>query len=117
MEDVKIRNCPMFVSLEGVDTRWKSWNLDIRNCPKLKSLDGCPKVRRIHIDGCKSLSDIKGINLYDTQYATVELWNCPKLKSLDGLPPVYDLFLSKEDWTEEEMKKSYKGNTCRVYIR
>lgn len=117
LEDVNIRNCPMFVSLGGVDTRWKSWDLDIRNCPKLKSLDGCPKVRRVHIDGCKSLSDIKGINLYDTQYATVEMWNCPKLKSLEGLPPVYDLFLSKEDWTEEDVKKSYKGNTCRVYIR
>ena len=117
LEDIRIRNCPMFVSLRGVDNRWKSWNLDIRNCPKLKSLDGCPSVRRVYIDGCKSLSDVKGMNLYDAQYATVELWNCPKLKSLEGVPSVHDLFLSKEDWTEEEVRKTYKEFCPNIYIR
>lgn len=117
LDDIKIRNCPMFVSLGGVDNRWKSYNLDIRNCPKLKSLDGCPKVRRVHIDGCKSLSDVKGMNLYNAQYATVEIWNCPKLKSLEGVPSVHDLFLSKEDWTEEEVRKTYKEFCPNIYIR
>lgn len=117
VENIKIRNCPVFTSLKGVSDRWKSYNLEIRNCPKLKNLDDCPRVRGIVIDGCHTLSDVKGMNLYDAQYATVELWNCPKLKSLEGVPSVHNLFLSKEDWTEEEVRKTYKKFCPNICIR